>query len=341
MTKPEVFISGASGEIGYGLINFLNARGDVSIIAMDLREPPPNLKSKCTRFYVGDIRSQELIRVITENHDFSQVFHLAGLLSSTGEKNPLLAHEVNVNGSYNIIKMVQDQNQRRDALVTLVFTSSIAVYGIRETDDVTVPVQERQFLTPKTMYGVNKLYVEALGRYFSRYSQGMPDQVHTPFDFRCLRFPGLISSETLPTGGTTDYGPEMLHAAARGEPYSCFVKRDTRLPFMLMEDAIRALIMLAEADKNVLQHNIYNVTSFSVTARQIEERVALYFPDAQITFDPVPHRQFIVDSWPRLIDDSWARADWNWSPEYGFEEAFDQVLVPRIKARYQSKDANR
>jgi len=154
-------------------------------------------------------------------------------------------------------------------------------------------------------------------------------------DFRALRFPGLISAETTPTGGTSDYGPEMLHAAAKGEPYHCFVRPDATLPFMVMPDAIRSLIMLQEADCSKLTHDVYNVTSFNPTAEEIRAITMQAFPDARIDFVPDVKRQSIVDTWPADVDDSAAREDWGWYPEYDQKRAFEEYLIPAIKAKYK------
>jgi threonine 3-dehydrogenase len=155
-------------------------------------------------------------------------------------------------------------------------------------------------------------------------------------DFRSIRFPGLISSETLPSGGTSDYGPEMLHAAAGGKPYACFVRPDARIPFMTMPDAIEAILKLATAEERKLTRAVYNITSFNPSAGEIAQLVARHFPKSagQITFQPDVQRQQIVDSWPADIDDSAARRDWGFAPKHDLQRAFDEYLVPRIRARY-------
>jgi nucleoside-diphosphate-sugar epimerase len=154
-------------------------------------------------------------------------------------------------------------------------------------------------------------------------------------DFRAVRFPGLISAFTLPSGGTSDYGPEMLHAAAKGEPYACFVREDTIIPFMVMSDAVRALIKLADAPVDSLSRRVYNVTSFSLKASQFRSMVLKYFPDAQITFDPDLLRQVILDSWPAGLNDNDAQRDWGWYPIYDLERSFSDYLVPNIVERYR------
>ncbi len=156
-------------------------------------------------------------------------------------------------------------------------------------------------------------------------------------DFRCIRFPGLISAVTIPTGGTSDYGPEMLHHAAQGLPYNCFVRPDTCLPFMVMPDAIKSLLDLEAAPRENLSQLVYNVTSFSLSAEEISEIAKKSFPQTQVTFNPHPSRQTIVDSWPADIDDLAARRDWGWQPDYDQNRAFDEYLIPAIKQRYTSK----
>jgi nucleoside-diphosphate-sugar epimerase len=186
------------------------------------------------------------------------------------------------------------------------------------------------------MYGCNKLYGEHLGRYYAaHYRQLAVDQSAHGVDFRSIRFPGLISAFTLPTGGTSDYGPEMLHQAAKGESYACFVREDTRMPFMAMPDAIKALIDLAAAPKESLTTHVYNITSFNPSAGEILAEVRRAFPKAHVTFEPDERRQAIVDSWPADQDDSRARKDWGWEPSFDQSKAFADYLIPNISRRYQ------
>ena len=296
--------------------------------------PDSKLSALCKAFYRGNILDRTLVTGIETAHCFDVIFHLAGLLSSTGEKNPKLAHEVNVDGSIQILQIAQNHSLMMGRPCVFIFSSSIAAYGFRGGDDRGAPVNERQYLTPVTMYGINKLYIEQLGRYYSQFYRAEDKKAAMKLDFRCLRFPGLISPDTIPTGGTSDYGPEMLHAAAKNEPYLCFVKPDTVLPFMVMSDAIRALVGLAKAERSRLNHSIYNVTSFSVSAEEIRQRVLGAFPGANIGYQVEEPRQAIVDSWPGILDDRCARNDWDWSPEHDFESAFDTILLPRVMARY-------
>ncbi|MCA8960500.1 MAG: epimerase, partial [Planctomycetes bacterium] len=182
-------------------------------------------------------------------------------------------------------------------------------------------------------------YCEHLGRYYTHhFRQLASDHRSSGVDFRALRFPGLISAVTVPSGGTSDYAPEMIHAAARGEPYVCFVDGDATLPFMAMPDGVKALIDLASCDASRLQQRVYNVSSFSLTANQIRSRVIEAFPDADISFGPDRPRAAIVDSWPADIDDAPARRDWGWAPEYDEDRAFDEYLFPMIRQYYERGD---
>jgi threonine 3-dehydrogenase len=187
------------------------------------------------------------------------------------------------------------------------------------------------------MYGCNKLYCEQLGIYFSRYYRQLAAERPVMLDFRSVRFPGLISAFTVPSGGTSDYGPEMLHAAAKGESYACFVREDVRIPFMAMPDAVKSMLMLTEAPKEVLRRLVYNVTSFSLSAAEFKQRVIEAFPGAEISFKPDMKRQTIVDSWPADLDDSPARRDWDWQPDYDVDRSFSDYLVPNIRKRYQNQ----
>jgi nucleoside-diphosphate-sugar epimerase len=219
------------------------------------------------------------------------------------------------------------------------FPSTIAIYGAPTLDAKRAAgrVTEEQCLEPITMYGVNKRAVEEMGRYYARHYRLLAaDRMDCAVDFRSIRFPGIISADTVPTGGTSDYGPEMLHAAAQGKPYACFVRPDARIPFMTMPDAVRSLIELSEAPREKLSRLVYNVSAFAPSAAEIADKVREFFPTAEISFAPTIERQKIVDSWPEDCDDSAAQNDWGWKPEHGFHEAFANYLVPKIKARYGS-----
>ncbi len=337
MRKEVVLITGANGEIGHGLITQLGASGKANIIAMDVQPLDASLLPYCERFIQGDILDPMLLARVVSEFDIRTIFHLASILSTKAEYTPEIAHRVNVEGTLNLLRLAVEQSEWQGRSVKFLYPSSIAAYGLPDlaTKNAAGKVTEEQFNTPSTMYGCNKLYCEHLGRYYARhYRQLAADRSKNTVDFRCIRFPGLISAMTVPTGGTSDYGPEMLHAAAKGAAYACFVRPDTRLPFMAMPDAVKALLILEAAPRENLSQLVYNITSFNPTAQEIYDVVKQNFPAAQITFEPHLSRQAIVDSWPGDVDHSAACRDWGWCPEYDQKRAFDEYLIPAIRARY-------
>ncbi len=339
MRKPGVLITGANGEMGHGLIEGLVQEGGSSIISLDVRPLDDHLKSKCTASLVGDILDDRLLERLQSEYEIHTVYHLAALLSTRAEFTPEAAHRVNVDGTMNLLKLAIEQSRWHGQPVKFLFPSSIAVYGLpdRATKASAGKVKETEWNYPTTMYGVNKLYCEHLGRYYaSHYRQLAADVLSGGIDFRSIRFPGLISAVTAPSGGTSDYAPEMLHAAARGESYSCFVREDVKIPFMAMPDAIHALLLLEKAPKAKLSRAVYNIASFSPSAGEIRDMTVAEFPGARIQFSPDDKRQAIVDTWPVDVDDSAARRDWQWKPGFDLLRAFKEYLIPGIRARYSS-----
>jgi len=237
----------------------------------------------------------------------------------------------------NLIRLATKQSQRQNRSVIFLYPSSIATYGLpdRKTKSKAGKIKENEWLQPITMYGCNKLSCEHMGRYYSSHiNQIRYTETTTRIDFRCIRFPGLISAVTIPSGGTSDFVAEMLHFAAQGKSYECFVRPDTRLPFMVMPDAIKSLIQIESVPKEKLSQHVYNVSSFSMSAQEFCETVGKVFPDASVTFSPHPVRQKIVDSWPADIDDLAARNDWGWAPDYDKEHSFKNYLMPAIHKHY-------
>ncbi len=338
MRKPIILITGASGELGHALVKRMVAEGGKGIVTLDLKPLPEDIRGTTTHIE-GDILDRSLLARLISEYEIEIIFHLAALLSTRSEFSPETAHQVNVGGTIELLKLASDQSQWRNRPVNFVFPSSIAVYGMPEPETKSryARVREWEWNYPQTMYGCNKLYCEMLGNYFGQHYRQLAADQPVMVDFRCVRFPGLISAFTVPSGGTSDYGPEMLHAAAQGKPYVCFVGPDVRIPFMAMPDAISALTRLAEAPRAALNHRVYNVTSFSMTAREIEGYVRAAFPKAKIRYEPDVKRQAIVDSWPADLDDSAARQDWGWSPEYDIDRSFHDYLIPNIRLRYEKE----
>ena len=335
MAKTAVLVTGANGEIGRALLAALAEDGGYEIVTLDLTPPPDATRSLSVASYAGNIMDRYLLDQVAAHHDVDIVFHLAALLSTRSERDPELAHRVNVEGTLNAMRTAQAQSSRLGRPVRFVFPSSIAVYGLPSLEEkhAVGAVREEQWNVPMTMYGCNKLYCEHLGRYFTFYAQQIGALSGAArLDFRGLRFPGLVSATTVPSGGTSDFGPEMIHAAARGVPYTCFVEPEARIPFMAMPDAVRALIAVAGADRAALSSCVYNVSAFSVSAAAIAERVAKAFPGARVDYAPDHARAKIVASWPEDLDVSRARGDWGFKPVYSWDRMFDEYLVPALRS---------
>ena len=337
MRKPVVLITGAGGEIGHGLIERLAGQSQRSIVTLDIARLDPVIAGKVDRELTGSILDRSILERVLAEFQVELIFHLAALLSTRAEFTPVSAHKVNVEGTLNLLEFAQREAESHGRPVVFMYPSSIAAYGLPdlETKMRAGNVKEDEWARPTTMYGCNKLYCEHLGRYYAQfYKQLAAEHPSGRVDFRCVRFPGLISAVTMPSGGTSDYAPEMMHAAARGEAYDCFVRADTRIPFMAMPDGVEALLDLAAAPRDRLTRTAYNVTAFNPSAAEIRDVVVRSFPGATIGWDVDEKRQRIVDSWPANVDDSAAKADWRFSPRYDFDTAFREYLIPRIKERY-------
>jgi nucleoside-diphosphate-sugar epimerase len=338
MRKEVVLITGANGEIGHGLISHLSSKDKTNILALDVTPIDNSLLPMCERFIQGDILDNMLLGRLVAEYEIRAIYHLASILSTKAEFNPETAHRVNVEGTLNLLRLAVEQAGWQGKPVKFLYPSSIAAYGLPslEIKNNIGKVKETDWCVPTTMYGCNKLYCEHLGRYYTNnYRQLAADRAQSGIDFRAIRFPGLISATTTPTGGTSDYGPEMLHHAAMGLPYNCFVRPDTQLPFMAMPDAIKALLQLEKAPKENLSQLVYNITSFNPTAQEFYEIVKSSFPQTEINFLPETARQGIVDTWPGDVDDSAASTDWGWSPDYDKKQAFQDYLIPAVKAKYK------
>ncbi len=338
MTEQQaqrVLVTGACGEIGQALVQGLAQRGGYEIVTSDLAPLPEAIRGMAAEHVQGDL----VYKVKTfYDYDFDVIFHLAASLSSKAEIASEEAHRINVEGTMQLLMLAAYRSEKYHKSVKFLFPSSIAAYGMGGPDvkKAAGAVKEADYNTPHTMYGCNKLYCEKLGMYYSKYYGQKHLDVNPPhfLDFRAIRFPGLISAFTLPSGGTSDYGPEMLHAVAQGKAYACFVREDTKISFMAMPDAIRSLLMLLDVPREKLTHQVYNIAAFAITAGEFRERALKAFPGANISFEPNPRRQGIVDSWPEDVDDALARADWGWQPEYDVNKFFDEYFLPEIRKRY-------
>lgn len=336
MRKKVTLITGASGEVGTALVERLAAESNRHILAMDVHPEPAPIKGMAT-FLQADILDKNLFSRLVAEYEIETIYHLAALLSTRAEFTPETAHKVNVEGTMMLLQLAAEQSAWRGVPVLFMFPSSIAVYGLPDLDTKQrySRVREWEWNYPTTMYGCNKLYGEMLGSYFNKNYRQLAAERPITLDFRSVRYPGLISAFTVPTGGTSDYASEMIHAAAQGKPYTCFVREGLTIPFMAMPDAVDSILQLAAAPRENLHHQVYNVGAFSISAGEIRDLVTKAFPGTEITFEPDLKRQTIAESWPIDVDDSTAHRDWGWEPKFDAHRTFTEYLIPNIKKRYQ------
>ena len=312
-----ILITGINGEMGSALVEALYKLRFDNIIGFDLNKPKNHIKPYLYKSYKGDIQNKTLIKEIFENNEINEIYHLAAILSTQAEKNPIIAHNINVGGFLNVIENINQSN------VKLFFPSSIAVYLLKNKKND--PIREDNYCNPNNIYGCNKLYCEKLGTYFSHHSTKVEN-----LDFRSIRFSGIISANTLPQGGTSDYAPEMIHYAIQNKNYSCFVRPDSCIPFMVMPDAINAIVKLMASEKKQLSRDVYHIQAFSPTVHEIYNKLIVQFPKFQLNYNINVSRQNLIDSWPSVLDQHKACKDWNWKPKYNFDDAFEKYLIPKI-----------
>lgn len=338
MEPRTALVTGANGEMGHLLLPALRTAG-YETVAVDLKPLPAETAASCRAAVVGSVVDPALMADLFRDHRPDAMFHLAALLSSKAERDPDLAHDVNVSATLNLFRLCRERARQSGRDVRFLFPSSIAVYGLPDAaaKAAAAAVREEDWNRPAGIYGCNKLYGEMVGSYFATRARrdGTPG-----LDFRAIRFPGLISADTLPSGGTSDYAPEMIHAAAQGRPYACFVSAETRMPFMTMPDAVAAILRLDAAPVDRLTTRVYNIGAFSPSAAEIRAAVLAHFPDASIVFEPVAWRQAIVDTWPAEVDDRRARNDWGHAPRHRLAEAMSDYLVPALVKRYADRVAH-
>ena len=300
-----ILVTGALGQIGTELVLALQEKyGKDSIIASDLEEP----ENYHCKFEKCDIRDIETYEKINDENKIEIVYHLAAILSAAGEKNPELCHDVNYNGLENVLKTAKKYNQK------LFCPSSIAVFGPDVPKEMTPQSVE---LNPKTVYGITKVKGEELcDTYFKEHG----------IDVRGIRYPGLISWKHKPSGGTTDYAVEMYFGAVENGKYECFVNKNTRLPMMFMDDAIRATLELMEAPLESLNyHSNYNLSSMSFTAEELEKEIRAHV-DFNCLYKP-DYRQDIADTWPISVNDDDARKDWGWEPKFDISKMTEEMIT--------------
>jgi len=320
LTKLEtkkILVTGSVGQIGSELTMALREKyGNDNVVATGRKTKPSETLLNSGPFEFIDITDRKTVEKAVKDYDIDTIYNMAAILSAVGEEKPLLCWNVNIDGMYNILEIA------RDFQMTRVFVpSSIAAFGPETPRDNT---PQETVLKPKTMYGVTKVAGELLGDYyFKRFG----------LDVRGVRYPGIISSETLPGGGTTDYAVEIFYEAIKNKKYTCFVKKDTVLPMMYMPDCIKGTIDLMEADVKKLKHHCdFNMASMSFSAEELAAEIKKHIPDFVCNYKP-DFRQEIADTWPKSIDDQASRMEWGWKPKYNISTMTEDMLE-KLSKRY-------
>jgi len=305
----KVLVIGASGQIGTELVLELRNRfGNESVVAADIKEPNQNVLDTGA-FETLDILNKEMLNSVITKHAITEVYLLAALLSATAEQHPDFAWKLNMEGLFNILDLAKEGTIKK-----VFWPSSIAVFGPTTPRENT---PQYTVMEPTTVYGISKLAGERWCEYyFNNYG----------VDVRSIRYPGLISYTSLPGGGTTDYAVDIFYSAKKGEDFNCFLDKDTSLPMMYMEDAIRATIDLMEAPKESVKiRSSYNISGISFTPEDIYNTIQSIIPTFKIEYNP-DFRQKIADSWPKSIDDQHASTDWGWNSEFNLDKTVKIML---------------
>ena len=319
----NILVTGAAGQIGSELVPYLRERrGRDRVVALGHSKRPSDEILRSGPYLTGDVTDIGSMSQIIKENDITEVYHLAALLSAVGEQKPQAAWDLNMRGLTNMLELSRKHDLK------LFWPSSIAVFGTGYPRDRT---PQETVLLPTTMYGVTKVAGELLCSYYHR---------RYGTDVRSVRFPGIISSDTPPGGGTTDYAVAIFYEAIRRGSYDCFVRADTVLPMLYMPDCLEAARSIMDADPGrIRRRDAYNLNSMSFSASQLADEIREHIPELEITYSP-DYRQAIADSWPRSLDDSDARNDWGWSPEWDLRRMTKDMLA-RLRPRLSggSKDS--
>lgn len=313
-SPPRILITGGLGQLGTGLARILRERyGRESVLLTDIVKAPSHIKASGPYVY-ADILDYKTLQELVVNHHIDWLIHFSALLSAVGETNVPLAMQVNIQGLHNILELAKQYRLK------LFIPSTIGAFG---PDTPRNPTPDLTIQRPRTIYGVSKVHAELMGEYY-----------HHKFglDFRSLRFPGVISADTAPGGGTTDYAIHIFHAALKSGKYRCFLGPETRLPMMYIDDCLRSIIEFMTVPSEQLKLRTYNISAMSFTPQELTDAVRKYIPNLEVTYSP-DERQEIADSWPQALDDTFARKDWNWRPEYDID-ALVQVMVEALAPKY-------
>lgn len=316
MLKSRILVLGGCGQLGTELVTHLRAKyGKKKVIVSDIKEADAEMMADGP-FEVIDATDYSQIEDVVIEYEITEIYLLAAMLSATGEKFPEKAWQLNMNSLFNVLDLAKEGKIEK-----VFWPSSIAVFGESTPKNQT---PQQTIMEPSTVYGISKLAGERWCEYYHR---------KFGVDVRSIRYPGLISYKTAPGGGTTDYAVDIYHKALKHDCYVCFLDKDTELPMMYIDDAIRATISIMEAPREQIKvHSSYNLSALSFTPTQVAEEIKKHRPDFKISYNP-DFRQEIADSWPSSIDDSSARKDWGWSHKYGLEE-ITQIMLRELAPTY-------
>ena len=317
----KIMVTGAVGQIGSELTMALREKyGNDNVLATGHRtKPQPELRDSGPFEFIN-VTKRETIEEVVKKYNIDTIYHMSAILSAVGEKNPRLCWDVNMNGTYNILEVAIEHDMTR-----IFIPSSIAAFGPETPLDNT---PQETILRPKTMYGVTKVAGELLCDYYVK---------RFNLDIRGCRYPGIISYETLPGGGTTDYAVAIYFEAVKNKRYTCFVREDTRLPMMYMPDCLKAAFDLMEVDFSKLKHySDFNVTAMSFSAGELAAEIKKHIPEFVCEYEP-DFRQDIADSWPNSLDDSAAREEWGWQPSYDLAAMTKDMLEVLTKRHAEGK----
>jgi len=309
--QTNILVTGAAGQIGSELTPLLRKKfGPENVLATDIKTDIPAVLNDSGIYEKLDVTNPAHLKEIIKKYQINTIYHMSAILSATGEKNPQLAWNVNISGTHNILEASRELNVKK-----IFVPSSIAVFGPETPKELT---PQETVLKPKTMYGVTKVAGELLCDYYIQ---------HYNLDIRGCRYPGIISYETLPGGGTTDYAVAIFYAAVKYKKYTCFVNKNTMLPMMYMPDCLKATIDIMEADFSRLKHHSdFNIAGMSFKVEELAAEIKKHIPEFNIEYKP-DYRQKIADSWPKSIDDTAARKEWDWKPTYDLTSMTKDMLA--------------
>jgi threonine 3-dehydrogenase len=314
---PRILITGSLGQLGSGLARLFRQKyGKENVFMSDIRKPSAAIEASGPYIF-ADVLDYKCLQKIIVNHRIDWLVHFSALLSAVAEQNVALSMRVNIEGTHNVMELANQYGLR------LFIPSTIAAFGPESPRN---PTPNLTIQRPKTIYGVAKVHTELLGEYYN-HKFGL--------DFRCLRFPGVLSSDTHPGGGTTDYAIQIFHDALKNGRYTCYLRPDTRLPMMYIDDCLRSVAELMERPTESLPFRTYNVAGTSFTPEELGNEIRKTIPDFEMDYRP-DHRQAIAESWPEVFDDSWAQRDWDWRAEFDLQRMCN-VMLDDLRPLYQQE----